>query len=349
MKTLWGGWLELLSRKETGEALALFRIAMGFVLIYALMAPLVAGAVPVIWLPVEHGGYLKLQHVSWMMEWLGGATPERVYGAIGIGLLAGLALVLGVWSRVAAFVGLQAFLALAWINPHTGGSYDVLITNALWLLVLSRSDATWSLQSRWRNGHWSSATQVSSWPRYLVILQLVVMYASTGWQKISVYWVPGGDFSALYYIMQQPTWQRADLSWTAHVFWLTQLSTAFIWFWETMGGALLLAFFWARHRGKRAGRVGRFLIRIRYRTMFMAVGLPMHLGIALAMEVGPFSWASMAYYAALVHPDEVRQLLRRINGGSKTSTPDPVPEAASPETSSPVDPALAPSDTSETA
>ena len=346
MKTLWGGWLELLSRKETGEALALFRIAMGFVLIYALMAPLVAGAVPVIWLPVEHGGYLKLQHVSWMMEWLGGATPERVYGAIGIGLLAGLALVLGVWSRVAAFVGLQAFLALAWINPHTGGSYDVLITNALWLLVLSRSDATWSLQSRWRNGHWSSATQVSSWPRYLVILQLVVMYASTGWQKISVYWVPGGDFSALYYIMQQPTWQRADLSWTAHVFWLTQLSTAFIWFWETMGGALLAS---GRASWKASRSGGTVLDSDPVPNDVHGLGLPMHLGIARAMEVGPFSWASMAYYAALVHPDEVRQLLRRINGGSKTSTPDPVPEAASPETSSPLDPALAPSDTSETA
>ena len=116
-----------------------------------------------------------------------------------------------------------------------------------------------------------------------------------------------------------------------------------------MGGALLLAFFWARYRGERAGRVGRFLIRIRYRTLFMAVGLPMHLGIALVMEVGPFSWASMAYYAALVRPDEVRQLVQRLTGASPTPTTDPVPEGVDLETATPPDPALVPSGTSETA
>ena len=73
------------------------------------------------------------------MEMMGGPTPTLVYGAIGVGILAALALVVGVWSRFAAFVGLQCFLALAWINSHTGGSYDVLITNALWLLVLAQS------------------------------------------------------------------------------------------------------------------------------------------------------------------------------------------------------------------
>mgnify|MGYP004401473243 CR=1 FL=1 len=226
------------------------------------------------------------------------------------GLLAGLALISGIISRLAAFVGLQCFLALAWINPHTGGSYDVLITNALWLLVLAQSDATWSLRSRLREGKWSSSMLVSSWPRYLVIFQLVAMYSSTGWHKISAYWMPGGDFSALYYIMQQPTWQRGDLSWVAHIYPVTQLGTALIWAWETLGGALLLAFYWARYRGEQAGRLGRLLLKLRYRTLFVLIGLPMHLVIALLMEVGPFSWASMAYYAALLHPDELKAMLK---------------------------------------
>jgi len=320
MKSLWGGWLDLLKREETGEALALWRICMGLVLIFSLLLPLRAGAISVIWLPIEHGGYLELEHSSWMMELLGGPTPGRVYGTLVIGLLAAVALVVGVWSRIAAFIGLQAFLALAWINPHTGGSYDVLISNGLWLLVLARSDATWSLQARLQEGRWSSPCLVSSWPRYLVILQLVIMYTSTGWQKISVYWVPGGDFSALYYIMQQPTWQRGDLSWVATLYPLTQIVTAVVWFWETLGAPLLIGFYWARYRGDRAGRLGRLLLAIRFRGLFVLIGLPMHLVIAICMEVGPFSWASMAYYAALLHPQELKAVLARCRQGLDSRT-----------------------------
>jgi hypothetical protein len=309
---IWSSWLEILGREETGESLALWRISMGLVLIFSLLQPLVAGAVPVIWLPIEHGGYLLFKHSSWMMELLGGPTPARVYGALGLGLAAGCCLVLGIGSRIAAFIGLQCFMALAWINPHTGGSYDVLITNGLWLLVLAQSDATWSVQARLREGSWSSALKIAAWPRYLVILQLVIMYASSGWHKLSVYWVPGGDFSALYYIMQQPSWQRVDMSWLAHIYPLTQASTALSWFFETLGAPLLLVALWARNRGEKAGRIGRLLLRTRYREVFMVVGLGMHLVIALAMEVGPFSWASMAYYAALLRPDEIAGLGSRI-------------------------------------
>ena len=241
--------------------------------------------------------------------------------ALSLGLLAGCCLVLGIGSRVAAFVGLQCFLALAWINPHTGGSYDVLITNALWLLVLARSDATWSLRSRVREGSWSSALKVAAWPRYLVILQLVIMYSSSGWQKLSAYWIPGGDFSALYYIMQQPSWQRGDMSWLAQIYPLTQAGTALSWFFETLGAPLLLVTYWARYRGERAGRVGRTLIRIHFREAFVLVGLSMHLLILLAMEVGPFSWASMAYYTALLHPDEIASIWSRFRKREGTQSP----------------------------
>ena len=61
---------------------------------------------------------------------------------------------------------------------------DRLLTNALWLLVLSRSTATLSLDCRLRTGQWVSSVLVPAWPRYLALYQLVLVYGTTGLQKL---------------------------------------------------------------------------------------------------------------------------------------------------------------------
>lgn len=310
MSRTWARWVALLSRKEHGRALAVVRMAFGLCVLYTVGSVVFNGLVPVLWLDARWGGYLHIEHSWWLVDALGGARPEVVWGLIAVTLLAGATLTLGFWTRLSAFVSLQGVLALTWINAQAGGSYDDLLTNALWLLVLADSGRTLSLDCRIRTGALRSDDPVSAWPRYLFIFQIVVVYFSTALQKISAYWTPGGDFSALYYILQQPTWQRWDMRDAAYIFPVTQVATASTWFWEMSSPLLLLAF---RYRDTRLapGRLRALFNRIDFRFCYILFGVGLHLGIFALMEVGPFSWITLSYYLAMVHPEEWGALARR--------------------------------------
>ena len=298
----WRAWVGLIATREPGTTLALFRIAVGLLLTWSWVEPWASGVVPMIWIGDEWGGVRALGH-SWLFDLLGGASPTAVYSVIGLTALSGLALTLGLFSRPAALIGLVGGLELSRLNGHAAGSYDNLFSNALWLLVLARADATLSLRCRLRTGRWTSDLLVAAWPRWLLILQLVTMYCSTGLQKVSSHWVPGGDLAALYLILQQPTWQRFGMAWVADFYPLTQAATLLVWLFE-VGAPLLLIIFWARHGRSRGGRLRAALNRFDLRKPFALYGLSMHAGIMATMEVGPFSPLSMAFYIALVHPRE---------------------------------------------
>lgn len=309
----WSRWVALLSAREAPGSLALLRVLLGLCLLQSLAGVVISGTWSLIWLDAAEGGYRELSALPWLVEALGGATRGVIGGLLGLGLLAALGLTVGLLSRLSALVLLQVFMALSDTNPHTGGSYDVLISNALWLLVLADSGAAASIDARLRARWWPrpGPVTVPAWPRYLVIGQLLTMYASTGLQKVSASWVPGGDLSALYYILQQPTWQRIDMRWAAPLFPLTQLATLSTWLFE-VGAPALLGVLWLRRTRSRPGRLRAWSNRLRARDLFIAFGLLMHAGIAILMEVGPFSTVSMALYAALLHPDELRALRARL-------------------------------------
>jgi len=329
----WSAWVRLLQEQERGTSLALVRIAVGLSLLSTMGLAIGHDVVDLIWVDRAFGGYRDLGTGTPLVALLGGPSPTVVHLLVAATSLSGLALTMGLGARLAAFCGLQGLLALTWLNGHAGGSYDDLLSNALWLLVLARSDATWSLSCRLRTGRWSSAALVSSWPRWLMVLQLVVMYASTGAQKLSAHWVPGGDLSALYYILQQPSWQRFDMQGVAAWFPLTQAMTLLTWIWEVSAPLVLLGA-WARRPlppGTPPGLGRRLLRRADPRVFLVGVGLPMHLGTLLLLEVGPFSLISLSFYLALWHPDELARAaasLRRRR--RRRAAPRPRPAPASP-------------------
>ena len=86
--------------------------------------------------------------------------------------------------------------------------------------------------------------------------QLVLMYWATGLQKVSTHWVPGGDLMALYYILQQPTWQWIDMAWVAPYAALTQVGTAVSWWWEVTCPVWLWAWWSSRSETPRVGAAG---------------------------------------------------------------------------------------------
>lgn len=325
----WSRWLDLLAHTEPAHPLALLRIATGLIVLREMLSPALHGVVPLLWLSEEHGGYRTFERTgSWLVNALGGPTPTLVWGLIALGTITGSALVVGIFARLSAAVALQCFLALAWINGHAGGSDDNLISNVLFLLVLAQSDVTGSVRARWQTGRFWPDTPAPAWPRYLVVGQVVAMYTSTGLHKASSAWVPGGDLSALYYILQQPTWQRFDLRAAAYVYPLTQAATFVTWCFEVFAPVLLLAMWW-RHTAHRPGRLRAWSNRVDLRRAYLFIGVLMHAGIAATMDVGSFSWMAVATYVCAFHADELK---RWVPG---TTTP-PSPEPPSPpETTAP--------------
>ncbi len=305
--SLWSRWVSLLDRREGGEPLALVRALTGAVILIILWRDW--GIVEPLWLHVDHGGYRVLDSPGWLIAQLGGCTPEVIYGLMTTCAVSAALLTVGFLPRLAALACLQLLLALTRINGHASGSDDLLITNALWLLVLADSAATLSLWCRLKTGAWRSTRQVMAWPRYLFIGQLVLLYGATGLQKVSAHWVPGGDLGALYYILQQPAWMRRELPWLADVYSLTQLATLGTWLFE-VGSPLLLLAYWCRATRQRSGRLRSLLNRLNFRTAFALAGVSLHAGIHVLMDIGPFSLITLAMYPALWHPDEWRARLR---------------------------------------
>ncbi len=320
--SLWSRWVALLDRREGGESLALVRLLMGSVVLLILWRDL--SIVEPLWLHVDHGGYRALDNPRWPIALLGGCTPEVVYGLMTTCAASAALLVVGLVPRIAALVCLQLLLALTEINGHASGSDDLLLANALWLLVLADSAATMSLWCRIKTGSWRSDRQVTAWPRYLLIGQLVLLYGATGLQKVSAHWVPGGDLGALYYILQQPAWMRRDLPWLVDVYGLTQLATLGTWLFE-VGSPLLLLAYWYRATRQRSGRLRALLNRLGFRTLFALAGISLHLGIHILMDIGPFSLITLAMYPALWHPDEWRARLSRSSGLRPRSGPPSPP------------------------
>ena len=143
------------------------------------------------------------------------------------------------------------------------------------------------------------------------MFQLVLLYFTTALQKVSASWIPFGPMDALWYILQQPTWQKHDMQWLAPFFPLTQLATLTTWLFE-MGSPLLLLAMWYRRTPDRAGRLRRLFARAHFRTSYLALGLALHLGIWATLEVGPFLGGILALYAACFSPAEWRAFAVRF-------------------------------------
>lgn len=328
---MWSRWLALLKERENGTSLALFRIACGLTVVCTIGTVVVHGLAPVIWLDAADGGYSKLDDNPWLFRLIGGVNPLTLWSMIGVCMGFGVALIVGWGGRITAFVVLQSFLAISHINSHIGGCDDQLIGNALWLVVLSRSTATLSLDCRRRTGSWHSEELIPAWPRYLAIFQLVLVYFTTGVQKLSITWTPAGGYSSLYYFLQEPSFQRWDMSWLAWVYPLTQIATAISWTWEVTSPLLLLAL-WYRRTRTQPGRLRAFFNRIHFRELFVVIGVGMHLGVWIFIGLGPFTWITLSIYVCLFRPEEwllfgarCRRLFLRARPGSDICRTESVP------------------------
>lgn len=305
---LWERWVTLLERREAPTSLALIRILFGLV-VAGHVARQWWGDPPLYWFDQAYGGLRHLEGAL-LIRWLGGASPE-VVGAVSVGaVVSGLLMVVGWRTRLATFGAWLCFRSLGDVNGHAGGSYDEVIINVLFLLMLSGAGAGLSLDSRGR-----SPALVPAWPRWVIFGQLVLIYWTTALQKVSDSWVPGGELDALWFILLQPSWVHFDIQPSDLLPFdrLLQVSTLMVWLWEHAAPTLLLAA-WFRATRNRAGWLRSVFNRLDWRLLYLMFGVAMHAGIEALMNVGPFSLATVSMYVACFHPDEIAAVYRRFTG-----------------------------------
>ena len=308
MKQAWQRWQALVLRQERATTLALFRVLVCAIVLASLLSAAAARVVDVTWVDASYGGMLALGSGNWLVSLLGGPTPAVVWGLFSIGVAAASLSLIGWGGRWALLATLQAYLGLTSLNPTASGGFDNLLTIALWLLFLSGSHVTLSVAARLEQGTWLSQRSVSAWPRYLLILQLIVMYTATGLQKVSLSWTPMGGYTALYYVLHDPTWLRSEELARSVPLPLLRLGTAVTWHWEQLTWLLLVVFYFRATRG-RPGRLRAAFNRWDLRLPWALIGLSLHRGILLLIDVGPFSFVSLAYYVNLFTPDEIEAQL----------------------------------------
>jgi hypothetical protein len=297
LRKLWQKLLASTSTTESPLPLALFRIGVGVSMLWLIVPMLVTtvgrDVVVFAFVDRESGGYRNLSG-TWGADLFGGATPDVVFGLLWVSALCGLLMVLGLFGRVPILIAaITTRIALSQ-NMDVSGAGDALLGNALLLLLLGDVTASLSLDCRLRTGRFLDATPISAWPRQLAAVQICVVYTSTGLQKlVSMAWTPFDGFSALYQILQSPHWARfPDLipSTNGALAIPCAVLTGVTIIWEVTFILVLFKKHW--------------------RPWYVVVGVGVHLGILILMEVGVFSIISVAFYPVLFSPQTLEAVHR---------------------------------------
>lgn len=290
---LWARWVELCARQERADVVALVRIGGALGAMWHVGGTLGSGALEQVW---ARGGVAQIG-ASWM-DLVGGPNVENVRLLAEVHLVAAAMLLVGLATRPAAIVAWLTFRVLVHLNGGAGGSSEELITHTLLLLAFARSGGALSVDAQV-----FGERPTPSWPRWVMTLQLVLMYTSTALQKVSSSWVPGGPADALWYIYQEPQWTRIDITRLPWIFPVTQVATLGTWLFE-LGAPVLVLAAWARETGRRWP--------VDLRAWYLLYGVALHLVVHATMSVGAFSIATLALYPSAWSPDDLAALRARL-------------------------------------
>jgi len=309
-------WIDLWDREEPATALAALRVSISAALLLDLLTVGRLGLVQLLWSPKEGGGLLNplaRDAVPLLYQWL----PPEPWAATAIHVafcVLALAFGAGLFTRLSGLLLVLLYAQVAALFPFGDRGIDLLLRNALVILLFSRCGAAWSLDALRRTGSLrGDGAPVPAWPRHLLILQLSVVYFMAGVQKIAPSWWPMGGFEALYLVYQNPAVSRWPFEWVASWAPVTRLATAATLLFEWSAWILPLLY-WFRATRERPGRLRAWANRLKLRSAWVFVGVLLHLGIALTMQLGLFPYGMLALYPAFFHPDELAALSRRLFG-----------------------------------
>jgi uncharacterized membrane protein YphA (DoxX/SURF4 family) len=299
-------WTALWSQREHPRSLALVRLAVAAVLLVDFAQVLTLDLAGPLYAPAEAGGMgdpTGRADPLWLYRFFGEGMANQPAVAVWICLLSALMLLLGLFPRLFALVLVLLWAQLDAALPPSDRGIDMLMRNTLLVLAMSQSGAALSLPAWWRARQGQPAPLVPSWPRYFLVVQLVMVYAAAGISKFASSWTPVGDFSALFIAMNDPAFNRIPTEWIAQGYVLTQIGTGATWIWEWMAPSLLLAYHYRQTR-TRPGWLRAQMNRLDWVWLYLLIGLVFHVGTHFTLRLGIFPFAMMALYPAAFHPDE---------------------------------------------
>jgi hypothetical protein len=315
MRALLARWVRLWDLHERADTLAVIRIGVALVVLWDFAAVAQLGLVAPLWAPIEEGGIGPAAHGApscWFYERFG-ASAFNAGLLFSLACISAASLCIGFRTRASALVLLLVSSQLAQLSPGSDRGIDTLLRNVLMILVFAQAGATLSVDARLRTGGWISAARVPAWPRYLIVLQLVVMYFSAGMHKQSQAWTSLGGYSALYLVLHQPHFAAFTLphEWLVALRPLLRAST-FVSVWFERLAILVPWLLWLRATRDRAGRVRAAVNRMRLLEIWIALGLTFHLGLSFSLLLGIFPWGCIALYPAFFPPETLRDAWTRL-------------------------------------
>lgn len=198
-------------------------------------------------------------------------------------------------SVLATFLAL--WVQLRWNRLPLSSAHQVVLV-VLFCLAWTESGRVWSLDARRRGRSDAAAGTVPIWPLRLIRCQVSLVYLSSALWKL------------LY-----PTWRDGSA-----VYWALNLNAfhRFPWQLPVTAEPMVALMTWGTLLFELCFPVLVWFRATRVPTLLIGVGL--HLGLWLTLELGPFSFVMIASYIAFLDPARVAhtRLLRRSRPVSAT-------------------------------
>ncbi|MEC8425767.1 MAG: HTTM domain-containing protein [Myxococcota bacterium] len=272
---LWKRFVAAQARPVDTRPLAALRILLPLCVVFDLLRSVQLGMAEVYYRPWDAGGLSTFSGDAWVLGGLGSDVgPWLVVLVVSCMLLVSL----GLGVRPALLVGVLAYAQLGHLYPPGDRGIDRIIRTTLLLLVFSRSHRRWALGDRLL-GRPPVETQPAA-VRNLVLWFLVLVYTAAGVSKLvqQPAWLSVTGTPVLYRVLTDPLGGGLD-----HLTW-AGLRLPFV-----VGGWFTIAF-----------EVGSLLLLTRWRPWFGVLGILMHVGIGVTMELGMFSAGMLCLYVVVM-------------------------------------------------
>ncbi len=308
-------WVRLWDHREHPRCLALIRICVGLALLVDFLRIAQLDLVLPLFAPTELGGISNVSERPRIPEIyaLLPATTATARAAHALVCVTGLTFALGLFTRLSGLLLLLTSAQLALVVPLGDRGIDLILRNVILILLFSGSHRCWSIDAWRKTGSFQGdGEELPAWPRHLLVLQLVVMYAMAGVQKTSLDWWPWGHYSALFVILHDPAialWDMRTL--LNQLYPLTQIGSLLTMVFELTAPLVLLVFYY-RGSQDRPGRLRAWVCRHNPHFWWLGAGVVLHIMIAGTMALGIFPWAMLGLYPAFLHPEELAALGRRL-------------------------------------
>ncbi|HEY6559733.1 MAG TPA: HTTM domain-containing protein [Polyangiaceae bacterium] len=327
--TRWQRYVAFWNEKESPDALALLRITLGLAFAGNILEQMIRGDVIEFYAEIAHGGIFGFQYNTSLYSLFHYVPTSRgwVWGVVLAQLLASLTFTVGLFTRLSAIALFVTQMTLFDRMTLFRFGADEVYRVASYLMVLAPMGASFSLDAAWRG---KGRAEVGKWARRLFMAQLAIIYVRTGVVKLGSTWSIMGDWAAVYLSVNLPGIARWPGDWAASrlVYPMTQLGTFVFSWWEFTFFLLPINQFLRRKPAQKRARkqfVRRALARFDLRPLYLGLGMCMHLGIFISMDIGLFAIVMWSLYPAYILPQEARRALTVLFGWVRSPRRDEVP------------------------